>query len=137
MLTLEAHPDAPVACTIEKGGMAKRALEFRDAFGRLESSHRTTEGFSWVFRDEPGFEPVLLDLATREHTCCLFLDFVLAREKGRLVWEVRGPQEAQFAIDIFYALPETIHEDVEALKRKAERAGLPFTNDAPARSPCS
>jgi len=131
-----AVPGAPVACTIEKGGMAKRVEDFREAFGMLVSSRRTPHGFSWVFRDDPGFEAVLRDLAAREHACCQFLAFTISREDGHLVWEVDGTPEAAGAVEVFYALPQTIHQDVEQLKREAERAGLPCTNDGPSGSRC-
>ena len=130
--TLASHPaspGAPVACTIERGDLAKRAQDFRDAFRFLVDSRRTHAGFRWIFRDEPGFEPVLRDLAAQEHTCCEFLIFVISREDGHLVWQVEGTPEAAAAIDIFYALPQTIHQDVETLIRNAAAAGLPFTDD--------
>lgn len=79
-----AEPGAPVACTIEKGGMTERLHDFREAFAKLVSSRRTPQGFRWVFRDEPGFEAALRDLAAREHTCCVFLSFVIAREDGAI-----------------------------------------------------
>jgi hypothetical protein len=131
-----AQPGSPVACTIEKDGMVERVHDFREAFTRLISSVRTPDGFRWVFRDDPGFEPALRDLAAREHTCCVFLAFEIAREDGQLVWEVRGSAEAATAIDVFYALPQTIHQDVETIKRNAEKAGLPFLNDRPVKLPC-
>ncbi|HTU60171.1 MAG TPA: hypothetical protein VMF89_17085, partial [Polyangiales bacterium] len=131
-----AHPGAPVACTIERGGMAERADDFREAFTKLVSSRRTPQGFRWLFRDEPGFEAALCDLAAREHTCCVFLYFAISREDGHLVWDVKGHAEAATAVDVFYALPQTIHQDVEVIKRYAEKAGLPFTNDRPTKSPC-
>jgi hypothetical protein len=116
--------------------MAERLEDFREAFAKLISSSRTPQGFRWVFRDDPGFEAALRDLAAREHTCCVFLSFVIAREDGHLVWEVEGSPEAATALEVFYTLPQTIHQDVETIKRDAERAGLPFTNDRPAKSPC-
>ena len=116
--------------------MQERADDFRTAFVLLAGSARTPNGFRWVFHDEPGFEPVLRDLAAREHTCCQFLTFVISREDGHLVWEVEGAPEAAAALDVFYTLPQTIHQHVDELKRAAEGAGLPFTNDAPEGSRC-
>jgi hypothetical protein len=136
LLTLAAQPNAPVACTIEHADLGKRLEDFRDAFSRLMSSQRTTEGFRWLFHDGAGFEPILRDLAVREHTCCEFLDFTIMREEGGLVWEVGGSPEAQLAIDILYTLPQTIHQDIETITREAEKAGLPFANLGPTRSPC-
>lgn len=116
--------------------MAERLEDFREAFAKLVSSRRTPQGFRWVFRDEPGFEAALRDLAAREHICCVFLSFVIAREDNHLVWEVEGSAEAAAAIDVFYALPQTIHQDAETIKRDTAKAGLPFVNDRPAKSPC-
>ena len=131
-----ARPGAPVACALEEGAMVERARDFREVFTKLIGSRRTPEGFRWLFRDEPGFEVALRDLAAREHTCCLFLSFEIAREGGQLVWEVRGSAEAAAAIDIFYALPGAIRQDVDAIIRDAERAGLPLLNDLRAKSRC-
>lgn len=120
---------AAVVCTVEQGGMAKRALEFRAAFEHLESAERFSGGFRWVFRNRDGFEKVLRDLAAREHECCQFVTFTILAAGERLAWETRGPEDAQGAIDVFYTLPQTVHGDIGSLKRAAEAAGLPFSSD--------
>lgn len=130
-----AVPGAAVVCTIEKGGMAKRALEFRAAFEHLESAERFPGGFRWFFHNSEGAEQRLRALAAREHECCQFVTFLIFAEGDRLVWETRGPEEAQSAIEVFYALPQTVHGDITSLKRSAEEAGLSFSADGSRQAP--
>ena len=130
-----AVPGAPILCTIEKGGMDRRTAEFRTAFEQLVAAERFAEGFRWTFQKREGFEAYLRDLAAREHQCCQFLTFTISSGGEHVIWETRGPAEAEGAIDVFYRLPESVRGEVADLKRAAEAGGLRFAHDSEPAGP--
>lgn len=120
-------PGAPVVCTIERAGVAARVTEFKSAFEHLVNRERLLDGFRWVFRGDDAFARQLQELAAREHECCLFLTFTLSVDGELVTWEVVGAPEARGAIDVFFALPDTIDHDVDLLMQQAAERGLAFS----------
>lgn len=101
--------DEPVVCTLEgREQQQARAADFREVFGSLERAERLDGSARWYFRDEPGLETRLRELARREHECCRFLEFRVAREGGALVWETRAPEHASSVLEEFMRLPEAL-----------------------------
>jgi hypothetical protein len=127
--------DAPVACTADLGN--ERAVRahvegYRAVFAELVDQERFPGGFRWRFRARPGLEAELRKLAEREHGCCSFMGFTVTRSGDEIVWETTAPARADPVLEEFFRLPDRLREtprgdDVAALKRGAEAAGLTFT----------
>lgn len=125
----------PIVCTLAgRAQQEQRAREFRDAFVHLERTERLEGAFRWHFRDAPGLKECLDRLAEREHDCCRFFDFRIARGGGAIVWETRGPAAAAGVMEELMRLPETLRAaaSLTEMKRAMEEAGLTFPHDAPA-----
>lgn len=125
----------PIVCTLAgREQQERRAAELRDVFVALERTEPLTTcgpAFRWIFRDEPGLEARLRELARREHECCRFFDFRITREGGALVWEARAPEDAASVLDELMRLPETLggSAPLTTLRRALGDAGLEFPDD--------
>ena len=133
-------PDEPIACTAglwDKAAVQAHIDAYRAAFTRQTGGERFPGGFRWRFRAEPGLAEELKSIAQREHTCCRFLSFDLRFEGDQLIWETRSDDRAAAFLEEFFRLPERLRaeprpgHDLEALKQRAEEAGLSFTADGP------
>lgn len=133
-------PDAPVACTANLADKPKVQAgidAYRRAFTHLIATERTTDGFRWRFRDSPGLETRLRELARAEHACCSFAKFDVTTDGDVIVWETRADASARGALDEYMRMPERLREepraghDVEHLKGKALEAGMTFSADPP------
>jgi hypothetical protein len=104
---------------------------------RLERTEPLNGAFRWFFRDEPGLEDRLRELAWREHDCCRFFDFSIMREGEFVVWETRGPAAAAQVLEGFMRLPEALSgaPTIETMKRVLRDAGLTFQADADEQAP--
>lgn len=132
------EPAAPVVCTLAGAEQqARRVSEFRKAFVHLERTEPLDGAFRWFFRDEPGLEDSLRELARREHDCCRFFHFHITRHDGSIVWETRGPEAATRVLEEFMRLPEALSgaPTLETMKRVLGDAGLTFQADADAKAP--
>jgi len=132
------EPAAPVVCTLAGAEQqARRVSEFRKAFVHLERTEPLDGAFRWFFRDEPGLEGRLRELARREHDCCRFFDFRIMREGRAIVWETRGPAAAAQVLEEFMRLPEALNgaPTIETMKRVLSAAGLTFQADADEKAP--
>jgi hypothetical protein len=97
-------PDLPIACTLPPDGMTDR-LALIDALAADALIDRTTTetGLRVRLRDTPEIEQRTLELVAAESRCCAFLDFTLARDRGELVLDITGPEDARPVIDLFFA----------------------------------
>lgn len=98
--------DQPIACTLGpgqiEGGVAPIAALAADA---LLASETIDGGLRARFRDEPGIEQRVRDLAAAESQCCAFLRFDVHSDRRDIVLDITGSPEAQPAIEqIFPAL---------------------------------
>jgi hypothetical protein len=128
----------PVVCTLAGAEQQeRRANELREAFVHLERTEPLDGAFRWLFRDEPGLEGRLRELARREHDCCRFFDFSIMREGGVIAWETHGPAAAAQVIEAFMRLPEAPSgaSTIETMKRVLIAAGLTFQADADEKAP--
>jgi hypothetical protein len=132
------EPAPPLVCTLACAEQQeRRANEFREAFVHLECTEPLYGAFRWFFRDEPGLEDRLRELAWREHDCCRFFDFHITREGGSVVWETRGPAAAAQVLEELMRLPEALSgaPKIETMKRVLSDAGLTFQADADEKAP--
>jgi hypothetical protein len=97
-------PDLPIACTLTPDGMTAR-LALIDALAAdgLLARTRTETGLRVRLRDTPEIEQRTRELVAAESKCCAFLDFELARDRGDLVLDIAGPDDARPVIDMFFA----------------------------------
>ena len=114
----------PVACTLGRGEIRARERELRAAFVALVGSVLTDHGFRWAFRDGPGVETKVRQIAAREAACCAFARFDVRRTEGQIVLEVTGPPEARGALEVLRELPSELAEGDDALARVLVGAGL-------------
>jgi hypothetical protein len=103
---LPARADAPGACTLGRGDLSVRFGAFAALFEHLSAATRLPAGFRWTFRNVPGLERQLRELARKEHACCPFLTFAISVDGDELVWRACGSSEAEAAIEAFYRMPE-------------------------------
>jgi len=139
--------DAPVACTANLSqidAIQQHMDAYRDAFRSLKATEPFSGGFRWRFDARPGLEPLLREIAEREHQCCSFFAFHITSEGSDLVWEVRADAKARQVLDDFSRLPAHLAEEPRAghdlvhLKRRFDEIGLRFTHDVtPAGAPAS
>jgi MerR family transcriptional regulator, copper efflux regulator len=122
----------PIVCTLAgRQEQETRLAEFRDVFVHLARTEPLEGTFRWFFRDAPGLEPQLRELARRENECCRFFDFRIQREGDFIVWEVRAPEDAAAVLEELRRLPETISASTpETMKRVFSEAGLTFVSGA-------
>jgi len=135
----EPAAEAPIACTADLAN--QRVVQwgidqYRRSFLHLESAERTTDGFRWRFRQAPGLEASLKQLAQAEHACCRFMKFDVTASGDEIVWEVRADARAQSVVEEYMRMPERLAEetrpghDIAHLKAGASRAGIAFSVDA-------
>jgi hypothetical protein len=80
-----------VACTLDVRSMRKRRKRWHDLAARAFVERAETErGLRLVFRDDPGVEEELRELARLEGRCCAFADWTVGTADGRTVLEVDG-----------------------------------------------
>ncbi len=90
----------PIVCTLERDAAQRRAALIRDLCDRLLVARRQVAGGLLLsFRDEPGAERELRDLAAAEARCCPFLTLDVRRAGGSLSLAVTGPADALPAIE--------------------------------------
>lgn len=122
----------PIVCTLAGAEQSTRVAEFKAAFAHLARTEPFDAGFRWHFQGDAGLEAVLRDLARREHDCCRFFEFHVARVDDAIVWEARADERGRRVLDELMRLPETLRAetDVNALERLMNVAGLRFASDA-------
>jgi hypothetical protein len=100
--------DLPIACTLTPDGMTARvALIDALAADGLLSRTSTEAGLRVRLRDTPEIEARTRELVAAESRCCAFLDFELGRDRGDLVLDISGPEDASAVIEMFFA-PEVV-----------------------------
>lgn len=92
-----SHP--PIACTLAADQLQERiSLIDTLACDALLAREPIDGGLRARFRDEPGTEQRVRQLAAAESECCAFLRFDVHRDRHTLVLDITGPPEAQAAI---------------------------------------
>lgn len=125
-------PAEPIVCTLEGEEQRTRVAEFKAVFAYLVRTEPFDAGFRWHFKGDADLEASLRDLARREHACCRFFEFHVARVDDSIIWEARVDERGRPVLDELMQLPETLRADtdISALERLMKVAGLPFACDA-------
>ena len=97
LLSIPAHPDAPVACdmTAAEDTLAERMAEYRRLFDHALLARESADP-STTFRLAalPGVRDWVLDLVRREAACCPFLSYEVDAEDDpagdQIVWILAG-----------------------------------------------
>jgi hypothetical protein len=131
-------PAIPIVCdmTTAPDTGPGRIAEYRRLFARaLIGREKTVQGIRFRYRAEPGIEEWVRDLAAREKACCPFFDLTIARAGDEVLWDatvIVDDDIARAMLAEFYALPDTIGQDVEALHDRWTGLGLRVIGDAAA-----
>jgi len=82
---------APIACSLGQDDLAERQRRWHALAGRaIIDLAPTGSGLRLRFRDEPGVEAELRQLAALERECCAFADWAVLADGGMITLEVRG-----------------------------------------------
>ena len=85
---------APIACSLEKSDLAERRDRWRRLAERAALQVLTTEaGLRLRFRDAPGVEGELHQLAKLEQDCCAFADWSVHTRGQEVVLDVTAASE--------------------------------------------
>jgi hypothetical protein len=133
--TVTVMNDIPIVCDMTDAPDTPRGrlAEYRQLFARSLVGRRRTPGggVCFRFRNGPGVEDHVRDLADREKACCAFFSFEIAvhgDEVHETVTVVDDPVARQI-LDEYYRLPETAGEDVAALHGRFGDQGLTIVID--------
>lgn len=131
-------PDAstPIVCDLTDAPDTdvERLAEYRRLFTQpaFLGRERTAEGIRFRFRAEPGLEAWVRDLAAREKACCAFFAFDISIEGEEVRYDaaVTDNEAARAILEEYYALPDTLVEDLDGLRERLGERGVVFTSNA-------
>jgi hypothetical protein len=96
--------DQPIACTLPVTRVPERLALIGALAGDALVDHAPIDGgVRWRFRDAPGIERRVREVAALESQCCAFLSFRIARDEDAIVLDVTGPADALGVIEEFFA----------------------------------
>ena len=101
LLSITAHPHAPVACdmTGAEDTLAERLAEYRRLFDHaLLGRDSTDTATTFRLAAGPGVRDWVLDLVRREAACCPFLSYEVDAEGEQIVWTTSGLGASDMAI---------------------------------------
>jgi hypothetical protein len=106
-------PTTPIACDMTGAPDTgpERAREYQRIFSQaLVGRERIAGGIRFRFRDQPGIEAWVRDLAAREKACCPFFTSSITAPGEEVRWDVTVIDDdiARAILDEFYALPDTV-----------------------------
>jgi hypothetical protein len=129
VLHLPARPDAPIACDMSaaRDTPEERLAEYQELFERaLRGRERHADGV--VLRFDAAAREQVEDLASREHTCCPFVDYRVETTGDEAIWTTTDPAPGEqraaveVMLDALYTLPEHAGSDFDGyLARLADR----------------
>ncbi|QKV80681.1 hypothetical protein [Amycolatopsis sp. Hca4] len=125
----------PIVCdmTTAPDTDEQRLAEYRRLFAQaLVGRERTAEGIRFRFRTAPSVESWVRDLAAREKSCCAFYAYTVTVEGDQVLWDCAVPDNdiARAILDQFYALPDTLDENIDGIRERLGRQGLVVISDA-------
>jgi len=87
-----------VACSLTQSGMSERRSRWHELAGRaLVGRVVTDRGLRLEFRQEPGVEDELRELALLERDCCRFADWKVGTAAALAVLDVAGKSDESVA----------------------------------------
>jgi hypothetical protein len=129
-------PDAstPIVCdmTDAPDTDVERLAEYRRLFTQVfVGRERTADGIRFRFRAEPGIEAWVRDLAAREEACCAFFAFDITTEGDEVLYDaaVTDNDQARAILEEYYALPDTLVENLDDLRERLAERGVVFTSN--------
>jgi hypothetical protein len=120
---------SPIVCDMSaaRDTAQQRLEEYRRLFAQaLLDRDRVSGGIRFRFRATTGIETWVRDLAAREKACCAFSAHEVTAVADEVHWDV-AVTDNEIARDIleeFYALPETMHDDLQAHRTRLTEQGL-------------
>ena len=120
---------APIVCNMTDAPdtLPDRMAEYEELF-RLHLIDRERDGnvARFRFRNADGVEDRLRAVSVLEHDCCRFFGFSVRAVGHEVWWEVSitDSEAAGPILDEFYALPETIGQDVAFVHERFTESGL-------------
>jgi hypothetical protein len=122
----------PIVCdlTTAPDTAEQRLAEYQRLFAHaLTARERTPDGIRFRFRARPGVADWVHDLAAREKACCAFFVFDITTDNDEVTWDaaVIDNDAARAILNEFYALPDTVTQDVAQLHQRFLQHGLQFT----------
>lgn len=135
--TASPRPGEPIVCTADlrdKPTVQGQLDGYRAAFRHLLRTEKFDNGVRWVFKNQPGLDAELRNLAEKEHQCCSFFKFDLRATGDTLVWETTARKEAASVLEEFGRLPERLSQhargsEEQPIKQAISGAGLIFAAD--------
>ncbi len=135
--TAAPGPGEPIVCTADlrdKPTVQGQLDGYRAVFRHLLRTEKFENGVRWVFKNEPGLDTELRNLAAKEHQCCSFFKFDLRATGDTLVWETTARKEAASVLEEFGRLPERLSQhasgsEEQPIKQAITGAGLIFAAD--------
>jgi hypothetical protein len=86
-----AADSTPIACSLSQGDLTSRLRRWHALADRsIIDAAPTGSGLRLRFRNEPGVEAELADLAALERDCCAFADWAVRADSGSVTVDVRG-----------------------------------------------
>jgi hypothetical protein len=135
LLSITAHPDAPLACDMTGAGdtLANGVAEYRRLFEHARLGRESTDTVTtFRFADRPGVREWLLDLVRREAACCPFLSYEIhpegSADSQEIVWTTGGGVGASemAVLDGFRAGPaQPLGDSASIARRLEEGCGVP------------
>lgn len=128
-MTTTPSENPPIVCdmTDAPDTAVERLAEYQALFANsLIGRERTAGGIRFRFRDEPGLEDHVRDLAAREQACCAFFTFTITRHDDEIWWDSSVVDEdiARQILDEMYQLPDTAGEGVDVMFQRFSDDGL-------------
>jgi hypothetical protein len=138
-----SSPTPPIVCdmTDAPDTTTERLAEYQRLYTEaLIGRERTDDGIRFRFRDRPGLEDWVRDLAAREKACCAFFSFTVTVHGDEVWWDssVVDDDIARQILDEMYRLPDTITDGGPALFDRFSEQGLKvMINDGGALRPAT
>ena len=124
----------PVVCDLS--GAPDTPTERVDTYRRLFTDalvgrEQTIDGIRFRFRNDPGIETRVREVATLEQQCCAFFSFTTTVTGSEVVLDVSTTDDetARAVLDEFYNLPDHVAFDTATLQATYQAAGLTFAVD--------
>lgn len=101
MMTTDARPSAPIACTLSSGNFRQR-LAWIATLNRHALRMRHRNGRLLELTYAPDAVDQVSEMVRREQECCAFLTFTLHREADAIRLVIEAPEAAADSLDAVF-----------------------------------